>query len=85
MKFRAPSKKAKYIERLLRALLFLVTLIPLSVTFLVLCTLFYESLKFFEQVHLSKFLTELEWEPLIEPHHYGILPLFLGSAQILLI
>jgi phosphate transport system permease protein len=85
MKFRAPSKKAKYIERLLRALLFLVTLIPLSVTFLVLCTLFYESLKFFEQVPLSKFLTELEWEPLIEPHHYGILPLFLGSAQILLI
>lgn len=85
MKFKTPSKKAKYIERLLRTLLFLITLIPLSVTFLVVCTLLLESLKFFQQVPLSRFLTDLQWEPLIEPRHYGVLPLFLGSMQILLI
>lgn len=77
--------RAKYMERLTRTLLFVITLVPLIVTFLVLLTLSYQSYVFFNQVNILQFLTELEWEPLIEPRRFGVLPLVLGSLQILIL
>lgn len=78
-------ERAKLIERITRFVLFLVTLIPVTVTGLVIITLAYQNFRFFEIVPLKQFLTELEWEPLIEPHRYGITPLLVGSLQILVI
>ncbi|MEZ4816197.1 MAG: phosphate ABC transporter permease subunit PstC [Bdellovibrionota bacterium] len=77
--------RAKYMERLTRALLFLITLVPLTVTILVVATLCYQSYVFFSQVNFITFITDLEWEPLIEPRHYGVLPLVLGSLQVLVL
>src|SRR5688572_21656879 len=77
--------RAKYVERLSRALLFAITLVPLTVTFLVVLTLAYQSFDFFSQVNVFQFLTELEWEPLIEPRRFGVVPLVLGSLQILVL
>lgn len=72
-------------ERLTRTLLFAVTLVPLIVTLLVLLTLSYQSYVFFNQVNILQFLTDIEWEPLIEPRRFGVLPLVLGSLQILIL
>src|SRR5688572_6440215 len=77
--------RAKYMERLSRTLLFVITLVPLAVTALVLLTLAYESYQFFSQVNILHFLTKLEWEPLIEPRQFGVAPLVLGSLQILVL
>jgi phosphate transport system permease protein len=77
--------RAKYLERVWRVLLFAITLVPLAVTLMVIATLAYQSYDFFSQVNFIRFLTELEWEPLIEPRHFGILPLILGSLQILVL
>ncbi len=77
--------RAKFVERLTRALLFLITLVPLTVTLLVIVTLSYQSFEFFSQVSLYRFFTELEWEPLIQPQKFGVIPLVLGSLQILVL
>ncbi len=78
-------ERAKYVERLTRALLFVITLVPLVVTFLVLGTLLFECFHFFKQVSILEFVSGLEWEPLIEPQRFGIIPLVLGSLQILVL
>ncbi len=77
--------RAKWIERILRSVLFTSTLVPIFVTVLVLCTLVYQSLVFFEQVPIVRFFAEKQWEPLIEPRHFGVAPIVIGSFLILIL
>lgn len=41
-----------------------------------------EAIHFFSKVSLKEFLTSPNWEPLIEPRHFGILPLLGGTFMI---
>lgn len=41
-----------------------------------------ESIPFFRDVSILEFLTGTKWTPLLRPQHFGILPLFCGTAWI---
>jgi len=43
-----------------------------------------ETLTFFETVPVLEFLTGTRWTPLLEPKHYGILPLVAGTMLIVI-
>lgn len=62
-------------ERGIEFVLFLAASSSVATTIAILYILITESLTFFEQVPLSKFLTDTEWSPLFEDAHYGIMPL----------
>jgi len=57
----------------------------------IICTLFTvvflvkESLPFFKDVSISDFLLGYNWQPLIEPRSFGVLPLVSGTMHIVLI
>lgn len=62
-------------ERAIEFVLFLAASSSVATTIAILYILVTESLTFFAQVPLSKFLTDTEWSPLFEDAHYGIIPL----------
>jgi phosphate transport system permease protein len=49
---------------------------------LILLILFKDSFQFFSQVSLVEFFTGTEWQPLLEPKRFGVMPLFVGSLHI---
>lgn len=66
-------------ERAIAFLLFLAALSSVGTTVAILAILVYESLSFFKEVPISKFLTDTEWSPLFAEPRYGILPLLSGT------
>ena len=62
-------------ERAIEFVLFIAASSSVATTIAILYILITESLTFFQQVPLSKFLTDTEWSPLFEDAHYGIMPL----------
>lgn len=66
-------------ERAIESVLFLAALSSVATTVAILGILFYESILFFQQVSLWKFLTDTQWTPLFDDKHYGILPLVTGT------
>jgi len=71
--------KRKYKEMLIERLLFLCSLLSVFTTGAIIYILFSESLGFFKEVSLWKFLTDTQWTPLFTNKHYGILPLLSGT------
>ncbi|WP_392407362.1 phosphate ABC transporter permease subunit PstC [Chlorogloeopsis fritschii PCC 9212] len=51
----------------------------MATTIAILAILLYESILFFRQVPLWKFITDTQWTPLFDDKHYGILPLISGT------
>ncbi|ODG98045.1 phosphate ABC transporter permease subunit PstC [Nostoc sp. KVJ20] len=66
-------------ERAIESVLFLAALSSVATTVAILGILFYESILFFQQVSLWKFLTDTQWTPLFDDKHFGILPLVTGT------
>ena len=66
-------------ERAIEFLLFLAAFSSVATTVAIIVILVSESLSFFQQVSIVKFLTDTEWSPLFEDAHYGILPLVSGT------
>jgi len=66
-------------EWLLKPLLFLCALGSVLTTFGIILVLFGESLLFFREVPLWRFLTEREWTPLFSDKKFGIGPLISGT------
>jgi phosphate transport system permease protein len=66
-------------EKGIAFLLFLAAVSSVATTIAILGILVDESLSFFQQVPISKFLTDSKWSPLFADAHYGILPLLSGT------
>lgn len=66
-------------EKIIESLLFLSALVSVLTTIAILWVLLSESVAFFRQVPVWKFLTDSQWTPLFADKHYGIMPLVAGS------
>jgi len=54
----------------------------IGITLSIVVILFSESLSFFKEVPLTEFLGTTKWTPLLEPRHFGVLPLVYGTVFI---
>ncbi|WP_017316577.1 phosphate ABC transporter permease subunit PstC [Mastigocladopsis repens] len=66
-------------ERVIEVLLFLAAFSSVATTISIVVLLIYESVEFFRNVSIVKFLTDTQWTPLFADAHYGILPLISGT------
>lgn len=72
-------------ERAIEATLFLAAGVAVFITAAIAWTLISESAHFFEEVPVSKFLTDTIWSPLFENPRYGIAPLLTGTLLTTLV
>lgn len=75
----SPKLVRDFRERAIEFLLFLAACSSVATTAAIVFILVAESLAFFKQVSLVKFLTDTQWSPLFGDAHYGILPLVSGT------
>ncbi|MCM8826799.1 MAG: phosphate ABC transporter permease subunit PstC [Candidatus Omnitrophica bacterium] len=75
----------KFKEFLIEKLLFLCSLLSVFTTIGIILVLSFESIKFFKEVPITKFLTDTQWTPLFINKHFGILPLLCGTFLTTLI
>jgi len=79
---RRAVQSARWSERLIEATLFGCALLSVLTTLGIVWVLLSESIGFFRAVSLREFLTASQWAPLLEPRHYGILPLLAGTMLV---
>jgi phosphate transport system permease protein len=79
----SPSQ-TRFGEGLLEKLFFFCALLSVLTTVSVIGILAFETYNFFQKVPMLDFLTGTRWTPLLEPKHYGILPLISGTVLIVL-
>lgn len=72
-------------ERVIYASLLLCALISVFTTVAIVATLVVETSSFFKDVSIKEFLLGTEWTPLLEPQHFGVLPLLTGTMLITVI
>jgi len=73
--------KEKILYKTAEGALFLSALFSVFITVGIIVVLLFETIEFFKEVPLIKFLTDTQWTPLFEDKHFGILPLL--NATIL--
>lgn len=73
------KRKWRFGESIIESLLFLSAAMSIIVTVGILYVLLSESWHFFEQVPMSKFLTDTQWTPTFANPRYGIAPLLCGT------
>lgn len=56
--------------------------ISILTTIGIIYSLFSETIVFFQQVSIVEFFTSIQWSPSLDPRHYGIWPLVVGTAMI---
>lgn len=66
-------------ERLIHAVLFLCAALSVFTTLGIVGVLLFETIEFFREVPLWRFLTDTQWTPLFADKHFGILPLVCGT------
>jgi phosphate transport system permease protein len=66
-------------ERLIESVLFLAALVSVFTTVGIVYILVKESVVFFSQVPMTKFLTDTQWTPLFDDAHFGIMVLLSGT------
>ncbi|MBP6985863.1 MAG: phosphate ABC transporter permease subunit PstC [Alphaproteobacteria bacterium] len=71
----------RYIENVIRGLLLFSAVLAVFVTFAIAVSLFYESLKFFQQVPFFDFILGVRWSP-NGVGYFGAVPLFAGTFLI---
>lgn len=69
-------------ERLIEKMLLLFTVVSIMTTVAIVFSLFGETFVFFSEVSPLEFLTETRWTPTLQPRHFGILPLLVGTGMI---
>lgn len=72
-------------ERLIEAVMIFCSLISVLTTIGIILVLSIDTIKFFSEVSIVDFFTDLEWTPLFEDQHFGILPLLSGTILTTLI
>lgn len=78
-----PGRKVR--EALIRRLLQISAAFSILISFGILYVLLRESLPFFREVSPWEFLTGTTWAPLMEPRHFGVLPLIGGTLLVTLV
>jgi len=73
------SKRPRPVERAIEGVLFLAALVAVVITALILWLLVSESLGFFREAGLGRFLTQTRWSPVFADPQYGIAPLLSGT------
>jgi len=77
---RLAARRARILrERAIEALLFLAALVSVFTTVGIVYILVKESVVFFEQVPITRFLTDTQWTPLFDDAHFGIVVLLSGT------
>jgi phosphate transport system permease protein len=76
------TKQLRWGEWLLEKLFFFCAFLSVVTTISVIAILVYETSQFLQVVSITEFLFGTEWTPLLEPKHYGILPLVTGTMLI---
>lgn len=85
-KFEFKNKdKMNKIEKIVKIILNTLGLISILTTIGIIFALFEETVMFFKDVSIIEFLTGTKWTPLIEPNHFGVLPLVAGTMLIVVI
>lgn len=69
-------------EKVIERILFLSAITAVIVLFLICIFLFRDALNFFNLVSIYDFFTDTLWYPTSTPHHFGLLPLLLGSVIV---
>ncbi len=93
MSFKLTQREFKardYVEGFVQFALFLCSGVVILITFGIILSLLFESLRFFEKIPLTDFLTGLEWSPQIpiredqigEAGSFGVVPVLLGTGLI---
>lgn len=72
-------------ERIIEGLLFAAAAAAILITVCIVYVLVSESLRFFAQVPVSKFVTDTVWAPLFAEPRYGIAPLLCGTLLATLV
>lgn len=76
------GKSSFYLDRTISIVLAVSLVVSIFTTLFVIYLLGKESYQFFSMVPLTDFLFGTRWEPLLEPKSFGVLPLVLGTMQI---
>jgi len=77
---RLAARRARILrERAIEAALFLAALVSVFTTVGIVYILVKESVVFFEQVPITRFLTDTQWTPLFDDAHFGIVVLLSGT------
>ena len=77
---RLAARRARILrERAIEAVLFLAALVSVFTTVGIVYILVKESVVFFEQVPITRFLTDTQWTPLFDDAHFGIVVLLSGT------
>jgi phosphate transport system permease protein len=79
---RAAAHSRRWFEQLIHLALFTCALISILTTVGIVVVLVVEAAEFFREVSVWEFLTSTRWSPLLEPQHFGILPLFCGTMLV---
>ena len=74
--------RRRWHETLIKYALLASALISIITTIGIIIILLIETIAFFQEVPILKFLTDTRWTPLFKSKHFGILPLFSGTMQI---
>lgn len=77
-----PTRVQKTRETAITTALFACALISVVTTFGIILVLSTETVQFFKHVSIVEYLTGTNWAPLLEPRHYGVLPLIAGTALV---
>jgi len=73
------------VERVIEMVLATCSLLTVLTTVGILGVLLFESLAFFRQIGLSRLIFDTQWTPLFADKHFGLWPLFAGTALTSLI
>jgi phosphate transport system permease protein len=76
------ARRRRLGEALVRGALMLCAALSVLTTVGIVAVLLTEAVGFFAHVSLVEFLTDTRWTPLVEPRHFGVLPLLAGSAMV---
>ncbi len=77
---RLAQRRARILkERAIEAVLFLAALVSVFTTVGIVYILVKESVVFFQQVSIVRFLTDTQWTPLFDDQHFGIIVLLSGT------
>lgn len=76
------QKKSRLGETFLNRLFFVCACLSVITTATVVILLTWETVVFFQEVSPAEFFFTTRWTPLLEPKHYGILPLIAGTMMI---
>jgi phosphate transport system permease protein len=78
----ATAHSRKWLEQVIHLALLACAFISILTTIGIVVVLVFEAAEFFREVSVWEFLTDTRWSPLLEPQHFGILPLFCGTFLV---